>query len=184
MNAPIPQEITESLNIEQDNKKYILIIKIQGEEMSLVLSEPEVIGNPTFIKKMTLKEIKEKETHNLFLGLNSCNEFSDYIKALVERKKLSIIKKDENYCITFNVEYLFKNHTVEFFLSPEKKNTDEIIKDLCKEVNCLKEKIKILENKNTNGDENKELKNIIDNLKKDNENLGREVKNLKEEKKK
>ena len=46
MNAPTPQEITESLNIEQDNKKYILIIKIQGEEMSLVLSEPEVIGNP------------------------------------------------------------------------------------------------------------------------------------------
>ena len=35
-----PQDITESLEIEQDNKKYLLYIKIQGEILTLNVSEP------------------------------------------------------------------------------------------------------------------------------------------------
>lgn len=39
-----------SIDIEQDNKKYLLTIKFKGEEMTLVLSEPEEIVNLPFIK--------------------------------------------------------------------------------------------------------------------------------------
>ena len=181
--TPSSQEKTETLNIEQNNKKFLLLIKIQGENMSLIVSIPEEIGNPVYIKKLTLKEIKEKETHNLFLGLNSCSEFCDYLKALAERKKLSINQKDDNLCINFNVEYLFKNYSIDFILYPEKKNTEDLIKDLCREVSSLKEKIKDLENKNVENlqNENKELKNAIKDLKDNNENLNREIKSLKEE---
>ena len=42
---------------------------------------------------MTLKEIKE--IHVIFFGLNSCQEFSDYIKSLSNMRKLSIIKKED-----------------------------------------------------------------------------------------
>jgi len=117
--APTPKDITESLKIEQDNKKYILLIKIQGDKMTLIVSEPDEIGSPNFIKKMTLQEIKE--THKQFLGLNSCNEFSDYIKALLERKKLSIIKKEDQLYINLSFEYLFKQVSFNIILSLEKK---------------------------------------------------------------
>ena len=100
--------------------------------MTLIVSAPAKIGNQTFIKKMTLQEIKK--THNIFLGLNSCNEFSDYLKGLSERKKLSIIKKEDKLYITFNFEYLLKIQSIDIILSPEKKSSDEIIQDLCKEV--------------------------------------------------
>ncbi len=52
MNLSTPLEKTENLSIKQDNKEYILNIKIQGEKMTLVLSDPEEIGNLTFIKTM------------------------------------------------------------------------------------------------------------------------------------
>ena len=174
--SPSSQETTETLNIEQNNKKFILLIKNQGENMTLIVSIPEEFGNPNYIKKLTLKEIKEKETNNMFLGLKSCVEFSNYLKALVERKKLSINKKDDNLSLNLNVEYLFNNYTIEFILCPEKKNSDEIIRDLCREVNCLKEKKKKLEN---NADEN--VKNENKQLKIEIQNLNKEIKSLKEE---
>ena len=134
--------------------------------MYLIVSDPEGIGNSFFTKKMTLKEIKE--IHNLFFGLSSCTEFIFYLKNLAERKKLSLIKKDDKLAINLSIEYLFKNTSLDIILSPEKKNSDEIIKDLCKEVSSLKI-------------ENKELKNDIKILKDNNENLNKEIKSLKEE---
>ena len=61
--------------------------------------------------------------------------------------------------INLSIEYLFKNISLDIILSPEKKNPDEIIKDLCKEVSSLKI-------------ENKELKNKI-------EKQNQEINNLK-----
>ena len=170
-----------SINIEQDNKKYLLTIKIKGEEMTLVLSEPEEIGNSSFIKIITLKDIKEM--HSYFNGLDECNTFSDYLKALSENKKLSVVKKEDNLCLNFTIEYMLKNYLIELILSPEKKNPEQLIKDLCREMNSLKERIKILENKNDNKEKNeiKEVKNIIENLKIENQNLKEEIKKLKEQ---
>ena len=36
------EEKIESINIEQDNKKYILTLKIIGDQLTLVLSVPEM----------------------------------------------------------------------------------------------------------------------------------------------
>ena len=163
-----PQEKINNINIEQDNKKYLLTIKIKGGQLTLVLSDPE-IENLFFTKKMTLKEIKELD--NYFNGLESCDDFFNYLKDLVDEKKLNIIKKEENLSLNFTVKYFSKKNSIELILSPEAKDNDELIKGLCKEVNTLKEKIKILENKES----------IINELKSENENLKKEIKNLKEE---
>ena len=96
---------------------------------------------------MTLKNLKE-ETEQLFLGIKSCKEFSDYLKALSKEKKLSIIKKEDKLSINFIVEYLLKKHSVKIDLFSKNKNVD-----------YLEERINKLEN------ENKQLKNEIINLK-------------------
>ena len=145
------EEASKSLIIEQDNKNYLLVMKFQKEKLNLNLSVQEEVGS-RFTKNMTIKEIKE--INNCFLGLNSCNEFVDILKNLQERKKISIIKKDDKLIINLNIEYFFKNHSIEIPLSPEKRNDDEIIKDLCKELNSLKS-------------ENKELRKIIETLMKE-----------------
>ncbi len=169
------QEKIESLKIEQNDKKYLLLIKILGESISFILSQPEEVGSLTYSRKMTLKEIKEKETHNLFTGLNSCQEFLDYLKALSEMKKLSIIEKEDKLTLNFIVEYLLKKHSVEFELNPDKINLDSVVQNLCKEFNIFKSKNENLEN------ENKELKKSIERLNKENLGLKEEIKYLKEE---
>jgi len=155
----------EYIDIDQDNKKYSLKMKINGEEMTFIISDKE--EGYDFIKKMTLKELKElkeKENEQLFSGLKSCKEFSDYLKALSKKKKLSITKKEDKLSINFIVEYLLKSYPVEINLDSKIKNDD-----------YFKEKIKNLEN------ENKELKNNIENLKNDVQYLKNENINLKEE---
>jgi len=79
------------------------------------------------------------------------------------------------------VEYLLKKHDIEIDLFPEKINIDEIIKELCKEVNGLKEEVKNLKKGvNINLEkENKELKNSIEQLKNENINLKNEIKEIK-----
>lgn len=90
------EEKKESLNIEQDNKKYILTMELRGEELTLVLSNPEDILEDilSYTKKMTLNEIKK--IHNYFNGLESCELFCKYLKGFNEKKQLSIIKIEEN----------------------------------------------------------------------------------------
>ena len=76
MIALTPGEITEIINIEQDNKKYLLTIKINEDEMNFIIFDKEEKNN-TFSRKITLKNLKG-ETEQLFLGIKSCKEFNIY----------------------------------------------------------------------------------------------------------
>ena len=176
METSIPQktnEKIESVNIEQDNKKFLLTMKIKGEELTLVLSDPE-IKNLSFSKIMKFEEIKALS--GLFNGLKSCEQFCKYLKDIIDKKLLTIIKKEENLCLTFTVEYFFEKNLIELDLLPKEKSSEELIQELDKEVKTLKDKIRILENK-----ENVKNENIIKELKNDNDKLKEEIKKLKEE---
>ena len=178
METSIPQETNvkiESVNIEQDNKKYLLTMKIKGEELTLVLSDPE-IKNLSFSKIMKFEEIKVLSGAGLFNGLKSCEQFCKYLKDIIDKKLLTIIKKEENLCLTFTVEYFFEKNLIELDLLPKEKSSEELIQELDKEVKTLKDKIKILENK-----ESVKNENIIKELKNDNDKLKEEIKKLKEE---
>ena len=176
-----PEEITDSLIIEQNNKKYLLVIKCQGEKLDLNLSEQKELGNRIFVKKLTLKGIKE--INNSFLGLNSCNEFANILKNLLERKKISIIEKDDKLIINLNIEYFFKNLSIDIILSPEKKNSDEISDIFFKESSSIKELKNAIENLNKELSSLKELKNENKELTNKIENLNKEISSLKNENK-
>lgn len=159
---PNPEEITESLKIEQDNNIYTLNFIIKGETMIINLINLKEIDTPSYSRKITLEEIKE--IHKMFSLLNSFNEFLDYLKELSKINKLSIIKKGDKLSINCIIEYLLKNQDIEIILNPGKINLDTI---LYEEINEIKEKIKNLENENKIlKEENKNLKEEINELKK------------------
>ena len=152
-----PEQIIESLKIEQDKNIYALTFIINGEIMTIYLISLTEISIPSYSRIMTLKEIKE--FHNIFSKFNSCIEFLDYLKELSKINKLSIIKKGDKLSINFAIEYLLKKQDIEIFLNPGKTNIDIII---YKEINEIKEKIKNLENENKIlKEENKTLKEEI-----------------------
>ena len=181
------REIKESLKIEQDNKNYLLDIIIKGEIIIFKVSELGELYSSKFSEKMSLKEIRQKEPQQLFSGLNSCNEFLDYLKTLSEMKRLSIIKKEKQLYINFTAEYFVKKYNIEFELLPEKMNLELIIKEICDEIKLIKNKINIgNQNINMNNDLEDKIEEIIavhnkdiNNLKKENEELKNEIINLK-----
>ena len=186
-NTQMNPEKIETLKIEQDNVKYLLLIKISGDNMELNLSETEDRISPTYSRKITLNEIKN--FHNLFSYIKSCSKFFDYLKSLSEQKKLIIQKSEGKMIISFIVEYLLEKDKVEIELFPNKLNVESIVLNLSKEIKLLKEKINIFEkenqnikNENTNTkNEIKDLKNEIHNLKNENTNTKNEIKDLKNE---
>ena len=137
--APIPtpdmfsktnKDESESLIIEQDNKKYILNIEIKVDSINFKVIEEGTLSLIYFTRKMNLKEIKD--IHKEFYGLNSLNEFLDYLKVLYENKELTINKTKDNMSINFKVIYLLKTSIVEIPLYLEKENTENIIKIIFK----------------------------------------------------
>ena len=73
---------------------------------------------------MNLKEIKE--LHKIFIGLNSCKEFYDYIKALSKENKISIIEKENKMLISFIVDYLLKKIVLKLFYSKKSKALNQL----------------------------------------------------------
>ena len=94
--APLPtlitkkEEILQSFEIKQEENNYKLNIKSSYQDITLTL-----LDEKDFLKefeiKLTIEEIKQM--HKIFLVFNSCQEFIDYIKALIDNNKISIKKK-------------------------------------------------------------------------------------------
>ena len=163
INAP---ETSETFTINQDEKKYLLNIKKQEDSITFFIPSLSLLSNHNYIRTLTLKEIKE--IHRIFYGLNTCNEFYEFIKALLDKKKLIFKTIDDKLFINFTVDYLFKQNLVEIELFSEKISNEDIVKNLCKEINDLKEEIKIIkdikEENNNIKKENIELKNQLNNI--------------------
>ena len=162
----MPEE-SETFTINEDEKKYLLNIKKQYDSITFIISPQALLSNQNYIRKMNLKDIKN--IHQMFFELNSCNEFYDFIKALIDNKKLIIKTNDEKLLINFTIDYLFKESLVEIELFPERKSNEDIINNLCKEIKELKDEIKVI----------KDLKNEINIIKEENKNLKGENKELK-----
>jgi hypothetical protein len=143
-----PKEISETISIEQNNAKYSLHITSIGETLTFLITFSEDLNNKVFVRKLALKEIKDSESHQIFMPY-SCKEFIDYLKTLSEKKKISLTIKQNIIFINLDCEFLFKKSLIEIELFPEDKNFDSIVKELYKEVSLenlvLKNKVEELE---------------------------------------
>ena len=151
--APLPIKTTSGsemvsidLELEFDHKKYILSIKSNDDsiEMKLCQSEDKYISYKRILNLKELKEISQ-----FFSMINSCKDFAEHLKKLVEEKKLSLNKKMNKIDLCFTLDYFSKKQLIEIslFCGGEVSNN-------------MEERVKKLEN------ENIQLRKEIDELKK------------------
>ena len=193
--APLPttltpkETISESFKINQDQHNYKFNIKIINQNIILNLSEENDLMKDYEIK-LTFDELKR--THKIFLMFSSCSDFVDYMKALIENKKILIKNSTENkITIELIVEYLYKQNIIKIDLVQKQINFELIAQDLYKKILVLDENFKNLENNYKNiVDNNKimkeEIKTINEenmNIKKENNKIIGEIKALQEENK-
>ena len=190
MHAPLAYENldkNEILNIFQENNHYLLNMKINREHITLTLSEKDKINSNTFSIRMSLNELKN--LHKNFSLINSCFDFSEYLKKLCQNNQLFVNNKNENERIlSFTSEYLLNVEIIEIILLPDRINVEKKLKEACNEIEFLKQKIKNLENKNDElQKENKSLNNKINEINKINSsnkflinNLQNQIKGIKD----
>jgi len=169
---PEVNNISESFEFNQDDNNYKLNIEIIDKDIILnILEKKEKLKE--YEIKLSLEELKQM--HKIFLIISSCQEFLDYIKVLIENKKLSIKKAAENkITIELNVEYLCKQNIINIDLPQKKISFDLIVQDLYNKISLLNDNYKNLESN---------YKKIIEenkNIKEENKNIKNRVKNLEE----
>ena len=174
--APLPapyetpkEQISESFEIKQNNNNYKLNIKIINTNIILNILDTKDILKEYEIK-LTLDELKQ--IHKVFLMLNSCQEFLDNIKALIENKKLFIKKTIENkITIELIVEIFNKPNIIKIDKKKKNSNFDLISQDLYKKISVLTDNYKNLElNYLKVIEENKNLKDEINKIKENKRN--------------
>ena len=174
-----PKEIiSEFFEIKQDENNYKLNIQIINQDIILNLSDQSELIKE-YENKLTLEELKRM--HRIFLPLNSCQEFVDYLKALIDNKKFAIKNNAGNrMLIELEVEYLFKKNIIKIDLFQKKINFELIAQDLYKKLSSLTENFKNLENNYQNlVKENNKIKEENKNIIEENKNIKEEIENLK-----
>ena len=150
------QEISETMTIEQDNEQYTLHLNFIRDIISFDLD----YNSNHYTKKLSLKEIRDKDSNAIFSTMPN-QGFINYFKKLLEMKKISLIKKDNNIIIKIEAEIKLINHVVEIELIYKIQKLEKIEKEL----NELKTNYSNLKQ------ENIELKKRIESLETKNESL-------------
>ena len=105
--------------------------------------------------------------HKIFVALNSCQDFIDFIEASIQNKKILIKKnKESGMTIELKVEYLFKQNIISLDLNKKKMNFELTAQDLYQKISntneiCKSLEIsnnKLIEENNILKEENKKLK--------------------------
>ena len=139
----------DPISIEQNNIKYDLNIEIYEDNITLLINDKQQFPSVDYNRTMNLKEIKN--LNKIFSEFKSLFNFYEYLKKLSADKKL-IIKKNNNNNISI---ILSLDQNLEIHLFPKTKDIEMNIKEICKEILDMKEKIKEID---VVKKENKELK--------------------------
>ena len=185
--APLPSitpktSISETFEIEQNQKIYKLAIEIINQDISIFLEE-EKAEFEQYETNLNYEELTK--LHKAFSILPSCQDFLEYIKASIKNNKLSVKKEQDNkISIEIIFEYLFKQSTVKIDLKEKKINLESVVKNMFKQLSTVNERLIKIENGFVElQEENKSLKEENRLIKEENNNLKTQNKIIKEENK-
>ena len=148
-----------SVQLEQNELKYILNIKTKENEIIFIAKDKNEFPFNEFTRKIDFNEIKElNEAFNL---LKSINDFFDFLKKLSDKKKIGIQKFNDKIFLILYVEILLEQKEIKIELTQIKKEIDTNIQEIYFELINIKNNLK----------DNSELKKEIDFLKNDNKEL-------------
>ena len=128
----------DAIKINQNDFKYDLNIETKENTIHFTIKDKNQLPSINYKRSMSFKEIKELNVHH---GLNSFQDFYDYLKSLSNNNKLNIKKSNDKISIIFNIEVLLKQQSIEIDLFPEKRDLESNIKELFEELKNTKEKI-------------------------------------------
>ena len=184
--APLPiitpkNSIKESFMINQGSKTFKIIIEIQNSNIIILNLSEENELYEEYELNLTFDDLKQ--IHKVFLMLNSSQDFIEYIKALIENNKITIIKEDENkISIKMIVEYLLKQNTIQLDLKLKKMNLEIVVKDMLKQIIDLNNRLKKVESDYTElKEENKSLKEENKIVKENNIKMLKYIESIKKE---
>ena len=93
INTTPKQTNSISFEIKQDENIYKMKIETINQDITLnLLDEKELMKE--YEIKLTLEELKQ--SHKIFFIFGSCLEFIDFMKTIIENKKILIKKNNEN----------------------------------------------------------------------------------------
>ena len=147
----------EPIKLKQNDKEYNLNIKSKGEMITFSINVKKELLYDNYIKKISFKEIKK--LNKVFLVLNSFNEFYDYLKSSSNKGKLDIKIYKDKITIIIYLEVLFKQENAEIDLLIGKQDIDLNMEIISKELLDIKGN-KIQKLNKLNEDLNKEINNL------------------------
>ena len=181
---PSLKQISSSFDIKQGEITFILTMKSKDENMTLELSEENMLFE-NYEKKLNISDINN--IHKIFSNFLLFKEFFDYIKAQIENKKVEILRINDE-----KISIKLKEENIEIILNKKRLNTDAIIRKICQEMKTTKINLEIIELKYEkinleNSRMNQEIKSLKASnieLKKENSKIKDNIKHLYNENKK
>ena len=168
------ESIKEIFYIQQEEKKYGLIVVLSSYFMYLELSDI-IEFMQSYEIKLNLELIKKE--HKTFSEINSLEEFKKILQDSIEKKEVIITKTSEQI-----IRFELKKNSIFFELKKKKNNIEGLINNLYIEISKNIEISSELNKKyNEASVNNKILKEEMNMIKKNNEILFQENKKLKDE---
>ena len=168
------ESIEEIFYIQQEEKKYGLIVVLSSYFMYLELSDI-IEFKQSYEIKLNLELIKKE--HKTFSEINSLEEFKKILQDSIEKKEVIITKTSEQI-----IRFELKKNSIFFELKKKKNNIEGLINNLYIEISKNIEISSELNKKyNEASVNNKILKEEMNMIKKNNEILFQENKKLKDE---
>ena len=168
------EPIKEIFYIQQEEKKYGLIVVLSSYFMYLELSDI-IEFKQSYEIKLNLELIKKE--HKTFSEINSLEEFKKILQDSIEKKEVIITKTSEQI-----IRFELKKNSIFFELKKKKNNIEGLINNLYIEISKNIEISSELNKKyNKASVNNKILKEEMNMIQKNNEILFKENKKLKDE---
>lgn len=166
--TPLTQEPVEDktrkYSIEISEQKLILDIELLSNSLMINIIDSSEMIPIIYQYELTFDDFKEKDSN--LSGLGNISKTFDYLKTLIEQKKYSVQKEnEETYIFSFIYQLFNEEKKIDIKIPKHKFDEKEQNKQISLAINNLDKNLNLLENKIENLEKNYQKDLIIQNEK-------------------